>query len=191
MNEEFFEEIEKWKSKIDLGEEILYEIAFFKIFVKFEQSLANLFIKYSTEGKSLDGLVLKRRLEFEDEKHFNDFLKNPNSSYIDYLEKVSYMPKLIFEDNFNIFDLALNDSEFSQTYTKMITLRNYIAHESKESKQKYIKCNLSNNNFIEPYEYLKKVVRNRQKSNYSIFVENMKKTIDILVGAKVYLTEIE
>ena len=41
----------------------------------------------------------------------------------------------------------------------MITLRNYIAHESNESRTKYIKTCLGNGTFIEPDSYLTKINR--------------------------------
>ena len=92
---------------------------------------------------------------------------------------IEALSKHIFIDNpFNlIFDIAENRTMFDQ----MIAIRNFIAHESGESKRKYILQCLGNGSFINPSEYLMKINRRYSKSNYTIFIEKIIEISDLIL----------
>lgn len=183
-NEILINEIEFWDdqiSKLNGEESVIYEIAFFKIFVKLELFLGDLFIHYSTGKMSEVGYIPARKLDFQDERHLKGVLKNGNSVYIDYLEKIKNISKHIFKDEHNPFDLIFSDASYSGYYNQMKILRNYIAHESEESKQKYIKEVLNNRVFIQPYKHLGKINRRYSKTYYTIYIEKIKQITEILL----------
>ena len=64
---------------------------------------------------------------------------------------------------------------------KMIVLRNYIAHESPESKTKYIRTCLGGGVYIEPCDYLTKKNRRTSKSNYTIFIDKINEISDLVL----------
>ncbi|HHD2602129.1 hypothetical protein P5F04_07555 [Clostridium perfringens] len=166
----------------------IYEIAIFKIFVKFEVFLSNMFIIYATGNASGSGYIAKRKLNFIDESHLKAVLKS-NNKFIDYSDKIVSLSKHIFEDKKNPFDLIFLDSDYQNYYNKIKALRNYIAHESDESKTKYIKEVLCNKNFIEPYEHLTQINKRSSKSNYSIYVEKIREMTEIIYSPSEYLGE--
>lgn len=149
---------------------ILYEASFFKIYVKFEVFLSDVFENYCVGIKSDKEYCPERKLKFEDKEHLRAVLRG-DRQYIEYIKKIESLSKYIFVDNpFNVlFDVADNLTLMNQ----MIALRNYIAHESGESRVKYIKTCLGNGQFIEPYEYLLKRNRATSKSNYTIYVDKI------------------
>lgn len=64
---------------------------------------------------------------------------------------------------------------------QMITLRNYIAHESGEARIKYVKTCLGNGQFIEPSTYLLKKNKRTSKSNYTIYIEKIIEISDLIL----------
>lgn len=75
---ELLEEIVKWQPKIRIDEEYL-ELAFFKIFVKFENFITDAIVKYAT-GEFSNQDKVKRRLEFSDKDHLKKTIR------LDYLD---------------------------------------------------------------------------------------------------------
>ncbi len=142
---------------------MLYEASFFKIYVKFEVYLANIFENYCVGIKSDNGYCPQRKLAFTDKEHLRAILKG-DKQYVEYIKKIESLSKHIFVDNpFNvIFDVADNLTIMNQ----MMALRNYIAHESGEARLKYIRTCLGNGQFVEPSEYLIKKNKRTSKSNY-------------------------
>ena len=63
----------------------------------------------------------------------------------------------------------------------MMMLRNYIAHESSESRKRYIKTCLSNGTFVEPSTFLMKKNKRNSKSNYTIFIEKIEEISDMIL----------
>lgn len=184
------DEIDFWDSQLSkLGDSNnkMYELAFFKIFVKFELFLTQLFINYSVGKSSSKGYVPQRRLEFIDEKHLEGILRTSKSSFIDYSEKIQSLSKHIFQDKNDPFSLVFSDSNFSTYYNKMKYIRNYIAHESNESKQKYHKSVIMDtNSFIEPYVFLSNIDKKHSKTNYSFYISIIKDITEILLEPTPY-----
>ncbi|BDF05476.1 hypothetical protein [[Clostridium] hylemonae] len=157
---------------------MLYEASFFKIYVKFQAYLSNVFENYCVGIASGQGYCPQRKLAFTDKEHLRAILKG-DKQYVEYIKKIEALSKHIFIDNpFNIiFDVTDNLTVMNQ----MMALRNYIAHESGESKTKYIKTCLGNGQFVEPAEYLIKKNRRLSKSNYTIFIGKIVELSDMIL----------
>lgn len=177
-NDELKQYIDECNQNLSPALPILYEVSFFKIYVKFEVYLSNVFENYCVGIESNLGYCPQRKLMFIDKEHLRAILRG-DKQYVDYIKKIEALSKHIFWDNpFNIiFDVADNSTLMNQ----MITLRNYIAHESGEAKVKYIKTCLGNGAFIEPSMYLTRKNRRTSKSNYTIFVEKIIELSDMIL----------
>jgi hypothetical protein len=188
--EELLEEINYWNSELSTGSENLYEYAFFKVFVKFERYMSQRFIEYATGLKTKNDIELARKLKFNNKEHINVFLKSPNSSFVNYLERIQSTSKYIFEDEKNPFSLIFEDAQIKERFDKMKCLRNYIAHESDESKHKYHKHVLTSaSSFQEPNEFLKEIKRGKQKTNYTILIEDLREMIKRIEEPELYFAE--
>ncbi|AKN33107.1 hypothetical protein Ccar_20570 [Clostridium carboxidivorans P7] len=184
------DEINFWDSelsKLGSSNNKLYELAFFKVFVKFDLFLTQLFVNYSVGKGSSKGYIPQRKLEFIDEKHLEGILINKRSSFIDYSEKIPQLSKYIFRDGNDPFSLVFSDSNFSTYYNKMKYIRNYIAHESNESKKKYHKSVImETNSFIEPYVFLSKIDKKHSKTNYSVYISIIRDMTETLLDPTSY-----
>lgn len=165
------EEIEKWRPLVQERGEFL-EIAFFKIFVKFERLILDLIIQYSTGQYSSEEYLPERRLEFEDFEHLKNTITD--KKHIDISNRMDKLVTQIFRDN-NPFSFFFN-SEDRDFYNRMKYLRNYIAHESPESRNAYKKNVLFNQEYISPSTFLaKRHSRENPASNYTIFIDLVQK----------------
>lgn len=192
-NKILLDEIDYWDSEIiSTGKQKykLYELALFKVFVKFEVFLTELFKRYSVGEGSSKGYVPERKLEFVDEKHLEGVLKNNKSSFIDYNDKILNLSEHIFINERNPFSLIFMDAKLSVYYNQIKYMRNYIAHESKEAKLKYHKNVIGEaNKFVEPYMYLIKINKKYSKTNYSIYIDSIKEMAEILLDPTPYWGE--
>lgn len=84
-NSVLLEEIEFWKSKISATNPEILELAFFKIFIKFEKFISDIFISYSIGNNSCESYCPNRKLNFSDEEHLNAVLKKENKSFVNHL----------------------------------------------------------------------------------------------------------
>lgn len=177
-NDELKNYISKCNQNLKPSIPILYEACFFKIYVKFEVYLSDVFENYCIGKESGKGYCPQRKLEFTDKEHLRAILKG-DKQYVEYIKKIESLSKHIFVDNpFNIiFDVADNLTIMNQ----MMILRNYIAHESGEARTRYVKTCLGNGMFIEPCQYLIKKNRRNSKSNYSIFIEKIVSLSDMIL----------
>jgi hypothetical protein len=185
-------EIDYWDAEIaSAGKQNykIYELALFKIFVKFELFLSELFTRYSIGKGSSKGYIPERKLAFMDEKHLEGVLKNNRSTFIDYNEKILNLSEHIFINKRNPFSLVFMDAKLSVYYNQIKYIRNYIAHESKEAKLKYQNILGETNEFVEPCIYLTKMNKKYNKTNYSIYIDSIKVMADILLDPTPYWTE--
>lgn len=167
----YIEKQEEWASETDC-----FDIAIFRIWVQFEKFLSKKFIDYSIGKYSYNGEDI-RRLSFSDELHFKKFMMG-EKQYIEYLTKIENVSDSIFMEGRNPFDIINNDIEYSNTYRLLRALRNHIAHESEESRKRYIKmlCGGNVDNFKEPNTYLKEWKKGSNTvTNYTHFLESIKK----------------
>lgn len=181
-NDELKNYINTCLQKLNANIPELYEIYFFKIYVKFEVFLSQLFEDYCIGVMSGKGYCPNRKLEFIDKEHLRAVLKG-DKQYMDYIKKIESLSRHIFIDN--PFDLIFQVAENNNLFDQMITLRNYIAHESPESRKRYIETCLGGGQFIEPYQYLAKINRRKSKSNYTIYMEKIVEISDMLLEAPV------
>lgn len=156
----------------------LYEIFFFKVYVKFEVYLSQIFEDYCIGVCSGKGYCPKRKLNFTDKEHLRAVLKG-DKQYMDYIKKIESLSKHIFVDN--PFDLIFQVADNNTIFNQMIALRNYIAHESLESKKRYVDTCLGGGQFIEPHKYLAKVNRRKSKSNYTLYMDKIREISEMIL----------
>lgn len=167
---DFLEEISKWEGIISVNKDLI-DVAFFKIFVKFERLLVDCVVMYAIGQKSSLGYHPNRRLLFSDHDHLRKTITD--KKYIDVSNRVEDIVKQIFEQN-NPFTLFFESTD-KDTLIKMQTIRNYIAHESPESRTAYMKKVLPpQSEFIDAADFLSaRKNRTAAMSNYSYFIEVM------------------
>lgn len=192
------DEINKWKQIITSYEEIavtsesdnsttegyikeIIVIAFFKIYVKFEVFITDLFVHYSLGGNSSIGYSPERKLQFNTREQLESILKG-KSSFIDYIEKMDNISKHIFLDNKNPFDILRDIAEYKTAMDQMKYIRNYIAHESDESKTRYMRYVLCNPQFISIQEFLLKKRGRTRYTNYSYYTDKIKEMSELLLN---------
>lgn len=159
-----------------------FDIALFKIWVKFEKFLSIVFVNYSLQI-SLHGSYRPRlKITFQNEEQFNAFLRDGSKRYIEYYKKIKNLSKFIFEDN--PFAILYEDIEISDVVSKVIAVRNYVAHESEESKSKYVNECLNGKPFIDPNDYLRELKEEQNVSNFTSFIDSIKFAADHIMFGK-------
>ncbi|BCU63650.1 hypothetical protein F941_02923 [Acinetobacter bouvetii DSM 14964 = CIP 107468] len=178
MNNSFvLAEIEKWETIFASPTQIdntLYELAFFKIFIKFEKFLSDCFEMYSIGEKSIYGYCPERKLEFLDLEHLYKVIKKPNTSFVNQYDIIKKTSECFFIDD--PFSIINKDSNYTTIINEMKTIRDYIAHESNSARNKYETNVLKDKGFIEPFEHLK---RNHRKKNISYYTYYIKSIVEI------------
>lgn len=168
-----------WAVKPGVGR---YDIALFKIWISFEKFLSGLFIQYSLGQSSEKGYFPTLNIQFKSEEQFNAFMKEGNKQYIEYIDKITKLSNHIFE--VNPFDSILSDSKYRPVMNEIRALRNYIAHESGESRRKVIDTCFSGNErkFLEPNDYLKSKEKDTKNTYYTYYTDCIKDMIEILIS---------
>lgn len=148
-----------------------YDIALLKIWIKFEKYLGEVFINYSLGNASERQYLPELKICFEDETQFNAFMLEGSKKYVEYIKKIEKLSKYIFRKN--PFDIILKDVDRKNLFEQMRAIRNYIVHESEESKRKLINICFDGKEerFIEPNDFLKRKSRNNEKSYYTLYIE--------------------
>ena len=177
-SEEVKDTINSWTKWAQENNNSNYDIAILKIWIKFERYLGDVFLNYSIGNPSEEGYFPKLKLCFKDESQFNAFMVDGNKKYIEYINKIEKLSTYIFENN--PFNIILEDCERKELFNQLKYLRNYIAHESEESRRKVIKYCFGGHEekFIEPDEFLKSKPKKRDDSYYSIYIQLILDVID-------------
>ncbi len=159
-----------------------YDIALLKIWIQFEKFLGALFVTYATGNESESGFKPDLRLQFQSEEHLNAFLREGNKRYIDYIKQIERLSKHIFLNN--PFDIIFNDSTYNSVYKQIVSIRNYIAHESGEAKSKMINECFSGNarHFKEPNDFLQERERSNNTTYFTYYTEAIKNISTFLVN---------
>lgn len=184
-NSELIGEIDKWKNIFqNNNDNHLYELAFFKIFVKFEKFLADCFEGYCAGNESIYNYCPVRKLNFVDVNHLHRVLKcNGGGSFINHSKIIKDISNYFFDDNDDPFDIIKTDPNYSNLYIHMLLVRNVIAHESSEAKNKYHSTIIGNNNpYISPNEHLFSQKRGSSDSYYTIYTNAIKNISNYIVG---------
>lgn len=177
-NDELKNYIVVCNQKLDPNIPELYEIFFFKVYVKFEVYLSQIFEAYAVGMSSGKGYCPNRKLNFIDKEHLRAVLKG-DKQYMDYIKKIESLSRHIFVDN--PFDLIFQVEDNNTVFNQMISLRNYIAHESPESKKRFVDTCLGGGQFVEPHRYLTKINKRKSKSNYTIYMEKILEISELIL----------
>lgn len=168
-----------WANKPDCQR---YDIALLKIFIQFDNFIADLFIEYCTGKSSEKGYTPELKLQFQNEEHLNAFLRE-NRTYIDYSTKIRQLSKHIFVDS--PFEKAIYaDANNSVMYGNIISIRNYVAHESGEARTKYIKSCYGGDEskFKEPNDYLQDKRKGSGQTHFSEYIAAIQSMASILIN---------
>lgn len=178
-NSVLIDEVEYWKNLLQVNSNSeLIELAFFKIFIKYEKIISDLFIHYSIGEKSDFNYCPVRKLNFVDENHVNKILQKQNTSFINHFEIVLKLSEYFFIDN--PFEILSNSANYSNEVIKMKVIRDFIAHESLHSKKKFERT-VTNNQELKPYEFLNKINPALSITYYSQYVKIMEETSDYIL----------
>jgi hypothetical protein len=179
--EEINSTIEFWSQWASNEQEPRYDIALFKISVCFEKFISELFVSYSIGEPSEKGYLPERLLEFKDQKQLEVFIRPPSKPYIDYPSQIKNLSKYIFKKN--PFDVIFTSCNYSGSYQDIIAIRNYVAHESGEARQKLIDrlFNKRNEKFVEPSVFLKTKKKQLGVTHFTYYVNCIHEMSNLLV----------
>lgn len=185
ISNEIIESINEWNEWVTRVSDARYDIALLKIWIKFEKFISELFVSYCTGNESEGGYIPNLKICFQDEEQLNAFLRDGNKRYVEYFDKIEKLSKHIF--NNNPFEIIFLDVDNKKVYDDVKSIRNYIAHESKESKIKLINQCFSGNvsNFVEPNNYLVKREPTTRKTYYAYYVETILNITQLLISPPV------
>lgn len=185
-SQDIYDSISEWTTWAQKPENNRYDIALFKIWIQFEKFISELFVLYATGKESETGYKPSLKLQFQDDVQLNAFLRG-DRTYVDYPNKINALSRHVFADD--PFDFAIySDSNNHTAYDQIIAVRNYVAHESGESRKKYINACLGGNedNYIAPNDYLIKINKRIGKSHYTELVNSVKNMVSILIDPSAY-----
>lgn len=185
-DQELIQEIDKWNDVFSSASTIdhtLYELAFFKIFIKFEKFLSECFESYAVGIESNSGYCPTRRLIFDDLDHLNKVIKKENRSFVNHYEVIKNISDCFFIDN--PFEIIKTDPTYTTIINHMKIIRDYIAHESSAAKNKYIITVLNNRAFIEPHQHLLRIKRGGTISFYSYYINAIKSISNYIINTPV------
>lgn len=180
-------EVNKW---IDWGNDFgHHDIALFKIWIQMENFINDIFVCYCLGQPSEKMYTPKLQIQFIDDSQLNAFLREGSKKYVEYQNKIEKLSKYIFEDGADPFAILNEDIVIKNAIREIKFIRNYIAHESAEARQKY--KNVYSNNisvrddkFIEPEEYLmqqKKQKGKKSKTYFSYYIDTLMELADFLI----------
>lgn len=185
-NQELIDEINKWNTIFSSHSTIdpsLYELAFFKIFIKFEKFLSDCFESYAVGSSSISGYCPARRLNFDDLSHLNRVIKKENRSFVNHFEVIKNISDCFFIDN--PFEIIKSDVTYTNIINEMKIIRDYIAHESLASRNKYSINILNNRPFIEPHQHLLSNKRGTANSYYSHYISSIVNISNYIINTPV------
>jgi hypothetical protein len=188
---DFIEEISLWKDSLG-DSNSRYDLAFLKIYIKFEVLMSDIFLLYASGKPSEFGFTPQRRLSFDSEEHIRKIFSY-GKSYTDYLSLIEKhnIYKEIFTPDTDPFNLIFSDPVFNTEFMKMRLLRNYITHESKESKYLYeskVLKTYSWNSYLHPSDFLqKKCSHKSQYTIYGLWINLLQKNSKILLDPTDFL----
>ncbi|EKT3964611.1 hypothetical protein AAIP55_002080 [Flavobacterium psychrophilum] len=185
-NQELINEIDKWDGVFLSNTTIdpsLYELAFFKVFIKFEKFLSDCFENYAIGSSSSSGYSPIRRLNFDDLSHLNKVIKKENRSFVNHFEVIKNISDCFFIDN--PFDIIKTDPTYTTIINQMKIIRDYIAHESLAARNKYVMNILNNRPFIEPHQHLLQTKRGTANSFYSYYIDSIKTISNFIINTPI------
>ena len=107
-------------------------------------------------------------------------MRDGKKKYVEYIDKIEKLSSFIFQEN--PFDVILLNGNIKTAFYQMRAIRNYVAHESVESKKKMIaQLGVNENNFRELNDYLKFIDKTTGDSNYTYYVKVIKAIVELLI----------
>jgi hypothetical protein len=185
-NQELIDEIDKWNNIFSTSSSFdnsIYELAFFKIFIKFEKFLSDSFENYAIGNVSVHGYCPTRRLNFDDISHLNKVIKKENRSFVNHYEVIKSISDCFFTDN--PFEIIKTDPNYSNIINQMKVIRDYIAHESDAAKSKYITNVLNNRPFVEPHVHLLTIKRRTSVSFYTFYINSIIEISNFIINTPI------
>lgn len=176
----FNSQVDDWSNWARQTNPPQYDVALLKIWIQFERFLSKSFLTFAIGEKSDQGYAPDLKLKFENEEHFNKFMRAKSKSYIDYLPLIESHSDLLFVQN--PFAFIFEDATFRAVYEDVKSIRNYMVHESTESKTKLIKRIYSGDatQFKEPNEYLSSSKRKPRIKNFTYLTEKLKEICELI-----------
>lgn len=188
-NQDLIDEIQRWNTVFASTSAIdnsLYELAFFKIFIKFEKFLSDSFENYAIGNVSIHGYCPIRRLNFDDLTHLNKVIQKKERSFINHFEVIKNISDCFFTDN--PFDIIKTDPTYTTIINQMKVIRDYIAHESSAARNKYIVNILNNRPFVEPYQHLLSSKRGSGLSYYTFYINSIQNISNFIINTPIPAT---
>jgi hypothetical protein len=174
-NDDLLLKKEEWREELSKDDKHI-DFALLEIFIEFEKFLTNSFLSYALGGQGKNTFSPILRINFEDETHLEGFLKC-DKQYIDYIKKIEKIKEFIFLEESCPFNKVFSTSKFTTYFKDIQILRNFIAHQSKESKDRYRNKILKPkgiNQYIKVKTFLTKINKKENISYYSIYINAMK-----------------
>lgn len=171
MNDAFF----YWERKVsESPDPPIVEAGFLRSYISFEEFIAKSFISFSL-GESHGEYTPDRFLQFSSTDQLFETIRG-ESQYVDVFKAIPRCAKHIFIKN--PFEIVFSDANFSDPLTKMRVIRNYLAHRSAESKEKFKSKVLGAYNLpetLDPGDFLLMKRKGNQETYYSHYIEILKK----------------
>jgi hypothetical protein len=183
-NDDLITKIEEWNEEVVQNNKHIH-FALLEVFIEFEKFLTKAFISYSLGGEGKNNFSPELRITFENEEHLEGFLKC-DKQYIDYLKKIQEIKVFIFKEETCPFNKVFSTAEFTTYFKEIQILRNFIAHQSKESKDKYQKKVLRAkgiNQYIKVRTFLIKINGQQNISYYSIYINAIRFYSEVICDA--------
>ena len=179
--ESFFSLVDSWTKWANHKSNRRFDIALLKIWIGFEKYISDIFVWYAMGRPSEKGYSPELKISFYDETQLFAFLKH-NDKYIDFHSRIRELSKHIFKDD-PFSRILIEDNKYSSVYAELVSLRNYIAHESGDSQERFVAKCLGGKGFIEPDVFLLKQKKESGKTFYSYYVDSLKDMV-IAISSK-------
>jgi len=171
-NIELLNKIEEWEKELTDNSRHIH-FALLEVFIEFEKFLTHAFISYALKEKGKNSFAPELRLQFDDKVHLQGLLQC-SKPYIDYIKKVKEVRKFIFKESTCPFHKVFSTADFNTNFLHIKIMRDFIAHQSEESKAKYVKTILNSGRYIKVNTYLNTLSKHENISNYSRYINALK-----------------
>lgn len=143
------------------------DYAIFEIWPHFELFLEEAFVDYACGICSENNYLPELKIKFQDKEQLEGIMNQGKGGYIKYLDVIEKASSYFFEDN--PFIILTEYHEYKTAYSKIVAIRNFIAHKSRNAKDKYINKCFSGDpaKFVEPNAYLNSLEKESSLLNYT------------------------
>ena len=164
-----------------------HQFAIMRLYSLFEKFIEDIFLDYCYLKKDYSKRKLIRKIDFnvtsrDEVKKFFLVNKAGRTIYIEPYKTLTLFRELIFDIGNDPFAFIFINATFADVIREIISIRNYIAHESEESKTTYIKDCLYSRPFIDVNTFLltKRNTKNAN-TNFAHYFETVFMIVDTLL----------